>query len=1097
MEFGIKIETNGKTLRLGTDRLEILENVGGQETEAEYLPYIQSIDPQEYSIEIDGGPSVPSVKVSVWDAFGDINKELKTENYESIGVTVYRVDSDAEPVSEFFGYMTDVDSKSGITSFSVRINEDEGFNSFMQIFTHKTFQRVQTLVPKNVELYGSWDISEETPWEIIEVQNAKTRVRSVVNVGATSIPLVNKLNLFKVFYFSGSEIVSTGIPLFELTPASRGFYNELFNVGDYPIEQYDEHNLAIVSDVLIPTDEADPTFFLGHHQIIGYKTVTFDSANRTILGGIPATGPFSVKTKIPKYACIAPINVSTFTSGALVDRKVRADRIFVRSNGLVPPSTSAPRSGYGFVDLGLDATFKSLVPVQTGTDASFEQLEDDVATIRMEPIRELRTWKSKLFHRFDISAIFTDGDPNNPILVLDMHNRPLDKTDPYRLSYGAGPASVLGSYEMPIALKKGQKVKLVDLKWKAGQIDFHIGNVEEEDIDILFNDFYTNENAHFLNRLRGSRIDMIDNYSNMVREYSINTDTQDINYSDINNNIVNNATGKFAVGIDSKVTLDNREFTETVYFSLPPHVEDILPIATNITAVNVIDFEYKSRIGVESRFSNYLEYASNEEEKPFFNGASLITYPDKGSDAGILEARNYFLSRLYRVIGDPVPENATDLGQYFPIVYGYVDRVPMIHAISKKAMEAEEKNSAGDDVYIFCSHACGVKNPFDIKIEMLNEQGKELNLQDESKDFLPSVRNAIIENPFPNVLKDHWESRIKWEQWTDDQGVVRPYSYFLKFIGDIYHPYHYTSEFNTVDGKKLFGVKLRGDEWNEQAGVLDRRYPIRNGVGNTKLYASFSGWQDINGEITGVTGSTVEHHLDIVAHYVRTYRNQDPSQESVDRNSWQATKAKCPKLYGCLFINEGPLSVSDLLEKVNKQFGTMWYTVGSKLYFVRPDLDIVDYNKPISDGINLLEGITEDSIGYKKAYHEIVYNYNKDWATGNFRDKVVLDRDNNYYCAQAARSKMGKEQLVIEADMVNNHGVAIEAANYIAKMKASRTVVYKLSVKYVDGIKFTPGDYVPLTSAVFNLNEFPVLVTSVKEERDVISLELLGFLNLL
>jgi hypothetical protein len=1119
MEFAIKIETPRYTLRYGTERLEITEQIGGQATLVEYLPYVQSIDSPVASIELQGAPSVPSVKISVWDAFGDINQQLKSFNYESIPVTVYYLKDKKEIVDTFSGYMTDVSSKGGLTNFTVRVHEDENFNSDTDVFTYKTFQRAQVLTPKNVELYGNWDIVEDTPWEVQAVHGPKSRLFKAANAGGTSIELRIKNNTYKPYHptdtggitnspnvFGGTFVHNRVFSLIDTEPDSALFYNELYGVGSMPPQHYDGHNLAVVSWTVDTKDKPalKDGFILNavRRQVIAYKTISLGAENRTILEGIPTSGPFRIQNRLPEHAVVAPIDARYYTGGPLEGRKVKADRIFAGANGLVPVDTTSPKISYGFIYLGMDAKDVTIEPF-SGSGVEDLWMSNEVPPANESYIsntsQDLKKAKSKLFHRFDISAIIeVPGEPNNPIIVLDMHNRPFDKTEPYRLSLKwaeSGAAAILGSYEIPFKLKKGTPIKLVDFKWRVGQADFHVNNVSTEDTDLLITQFYEDENAYFLDRLKGSRVDMIDNFSNMVNEFSIDGE---VDYGEINNNIVNNTTGNFAVAIGSKVTLDGRDFTESVFFSLPPHTEGILPIINNADISQVVDFEALiKRPDVSSDFINNLVYQSNERPKPIFNASNGFQYPDGGS-AGLYDAKNYFLSRLYRILIDPVPENPQDLGKYFPIVYGYVEKVPMVHCISKKTIESKDKNSAGDDVYIYSRHPCGVTNPYDIKIYLLDEQGREVDPLNQNADFLPSVRNEIIQSPFPNVLKDHWETGTYQRDWLRVDGVTYDTSYYnLNFIGNIYHPYHYNSEFTTVEGNSLYGIKLRGEEWNSEAGILDRRYPIRNGVGSSPLYASFSGWRDMNGEITGRMGEVIEHHADIAAHYIKTYRVQDPSFDSVDQASWQDVKSKTPKLFGSLFLNEGLIKISDLLTKINEQFGTMWYNIGSKVFFVRPDLDLVDYSKIISDGINLIEGIEEDSIGYKKSYDQIVYNYRKNWVTGDFDEKIILDKYSNHYCAQASRSKIGRETLTIDADMVNSHAVATEAVAYIAKMRASRQVNYKLSLKYVEGIEFRPGDYVPLTSVVFNLKDFPVLIKSVKKEKDIIVIEAIGFLNLI
>lgn len=1122
-KFAIKIETGNKTYRYSSDSLRLEESIGGQLTEVDYIPYLEKMDPLVSSIDLEGSPSIPTVKVSLWDAHRDINTTFKDQEYESIKVTFYTISKDNEIESSFSGWMTDVSYSSGMTQFTIRSNEDEALDSIIKDFTYSSFQKVQVLNPKDVKLYGSWEILEDTPWTVEKFNQPKSRVAEFTPAGSTTLQLMRKDNLCEITIHDGVNYITdivhvfhahinpTGAALDQAVADSRARYGDLYpelGAGEYP-----NYNLAVISSSVEGTAKPDPGSQV-FTQIIAYNQWSL-VGGKVRLGGIPSTGPFRIKNAIDKWHVVAPIDCTMTPSsmqslpGIKDSLFLKKDRLFVRANGMVPVSASSSNLGYGFISLGMDGEASFLAPIEVDEELGEEVEGLSNAHRGLQTGMSMRKKNTKVFHRYSLAGIIQDGDPNNPILVLDLHCRTVDRTQLYRLDPKAGPAYVLGSYEMPVKLQKDHSVKLVNFNWTVGEMDFHIPNVDDATRELILSDIYNNESASFVDRLRGNRIDMIDNYSDLEQAYRRGPASDSMDYSESNNNVINNATGKFAVAINSTIEVEPangftqvENFFEKAQFSLPPYTEDVLPLPTDVNLFGeIIDIEYANRLSLIDNYMNYMTYSSSAREKvlyPNFGNPSFdYTIEIVPSDAGYLEAKGYFLSKLYRTLHDPVPENATDLGKHFPIVYGYVEKIPMVHVISKKVLQSKDKNTAGDDVYIFSAHPCNVKTPFDIKIHLIDDQGESSSSSESERDYLPSVRNSIIQSPFPNRIEEHWEAVVSHVDWLDEDGQPHPDSFTLDPPSVLYHPYHNVDTFETVDGFKLQGVKLRGGEWKHQAGQFDKRYPIRNGVGNTPLYASFAGYEDPSGYYTGVRRGVIEHHLDIVVHYIMNYGRYQGQDLLVDIASWQSVKGKTPKLVGSVFMSEGPMKVSELLSKVKDQFGTFWYLDGGKVVFTRPDLEVVDYSNPISDGLNLMNGISEDSSGYKKIYNEVVFNYSKQYHSEGYEGRIYLNKGNNYYCSQADKARHGKETLIIEADFVNSHQVASECSDYIAKMLCSRKAIYSLPVKYTDGISFKPGQYVPLTSKELGMDEVPVLITSVKMGRDHMDIEVTRFFNLM
>src|SRR5699024_1775475 len=90
-------------------------------------------------------------------------------------------------------------------------------------------------------------------------------------------------------------------------------------------------------------------------------------------------------------------------------------------------------------------------------------------------------------------------------------------------------------------------------------------------------------------------------------------------------------------------------------------------------------------------------------------------------------------------------------------------------------------------------------------------------------------------------------------------------------VGELENPYHRTGRIRTSLGTQLEYFKLLGAEWNPELGARDKRYPIRNGVGNSKLYCTFYGYIDRTGRYSSKVNFPITHPLSIIHHHLHNY----------------------------------------------------------------------------------------------------------------------------------------------------------------------------------------------------------------------------------
>jgi alpha-tubulin suppressor-like RCC1 family protein len=709
------------------------------------------------------------------------------------------------------------------------------------------------------------------------------------------------------------------------------------------------------------------------------------------------------------------------------------------------------------------------------------QFKDNVRFLSSDVRSNSRNKREKIFRYRIVDADIIDGEQ---YLKLEIHNS-RDMNENFVKNYivknikwanffEAGNAIDPLPTDDPSELIDGKKVILFD-KFKIFNSylkhDYHYNNAQALDIfpqatevsvgenfipmfpnrqvkriDFEFGlsgpEFKNAKYSQLKNRLKGNRIEVIKNYDSMIRSLG-SVSESGANDSEINMNIINNITGEYAVAKNSRVYYDESLMTviERVNF-------DVEGGETGQDSISVTKDESKGTLNLDSdpKLINLLSYNSYDSRLNLDGSNHDQAF---GSDA----AKIYFLRHVYRIIKDPVPPGSKDVGKFFPMIYGYVRKYPMIHAISSDVtMESTTAKSAGNDVYIFSLNPCNISNSSDVTIHLEEESGK-IN---EAELGFSVLWPHIIQTPFPNFIEDH-TYRLNGRN----------------YVSGIDTPYHRVESFETLSGDTLYGVKLRGYEWDEEMGISDKRFPIRNGVGTTNLLI------DVAGAYDPVSGQTYLHPCDIIVHFIRENCEFPFSENIIDLDSFQKVKSLTRWYVASVPLPE-ETTPFDLLDSICNQFGYFWHLNYGKIYLGILDMSNVEYEKFISEAGDIVGKVSEVDEGYKNTYSEIQYNYFKDWSNNSFRHSINLNKDNNRYCAVASLSKGGKGVYKVDAQYVTETNVAIDVSNRLADILSRRRKVYRCQINK-RGLQYIPGEVVQVSYTPLNLRYDEVLVTSVKD----------------
>jgi len=249
----------------------------------------------------------------------------------------------------------------------------------------------------------------------------------------------------------------------------------------------------------------------------------------------------------------------------------------------------------------------------------------------------------------------------------------------------------------------------------------------------------------------------------------------------------------------------------------------------------------------------------------------------------------------------PVPENADSVGKPFPIVYGHVEKMYAVWAISAKSTR-QNSLSAGDDLYVIAGHKIYDRSPTEVRVYFgLDENAQGMNYKHGSLDYVP--------NPLPRSISeiDPWHEG----NLTGDTQPTVTSKYDLR-SGDPSKdvcPFHKLVEVTTNYGDVVTAIKLRGDEYTgwfdgnelppvevgdgDLPGINGQpQFPIRYGLGNSKIYVSFRGMEDTTGVITGIPNSLIEHPVDIIKHFLLHYTNINNDRSKINDQTFADAKAR-------------------------------------------------------------------------------------------------------------------------------------------------------------------------------------------------------------
>lgn len=482
----------------------------------------------------------------------------------------------------------------------------------------------------------------------------------------------------------------------------------------------------------------------------------------------------------------------------------------------------------------------------------------------------------------------------------------------------------------------------------------------------------------------------------------------------------------------------------------------------------------------------------------------------------------------FQIIKNAVPQNSDNLGVPIPIIYGAVEKIPMVWAIGQKSTNTNSFG-VGDDVYLFASHRCklgvitdrslltkinktdpstgddadnGVYKYRTSGISLLNNQAVDaLEISDglrvevywslEDKRVLDAKINPgnknWIPNPFPKWLNNSGNET--------DANLLLYKDHSIRRVS----PYHRVRTLKTLKGDTVQGIQLRGGEfdWFDLSATnnfeVRGQYPIRYGMGNSKLYVSVEGYEDeYDGFYTGNVPTSklelndllygfrsekqenqkystlIKNPSDVLLHFIMNYSSVNKDRSLIDVESfresrqiledWRIDTAITEEINGAQFVERICSQCCSFVTIEDNKF-KMKTVIPSRMY---PKFDLIENIHFSRQRFEFTK--TED------IYNSFIFYYKYNYAYNKYDSFIRRNKLNSDDCARSfALNGFEREKESFDFRDINDPYTANMLADIYVDIFSKRRTFLTCSVKYDDEVinaNLKIGDCVTITSSL-------------------------------
>lgn len=462
----------------------------------------------------------------------------------------------------------------------------------------------------------------------------------------------------------------------------------------------------------------------------------------------------------------------------------------------------------------------------------------------------------------------------------------------------------------------------------------------------------------------------------------------------------------------------------------------------------------------------------------------------------------------FQCVKDAVPQNSDTIGTPVPIIYGSPEKVPMVWAVGQKSTRTNSFG-VGDDIYLFASHRCklgmlpdstifsgltatgannGVYNyspdsfvnPGKDQIQIIDALRTEVYWSLEDKRVVDAKISPGNKNWIPNPFPKKWP-----------RSGNNPNNLFRDHIIRLISPVHRIKIMQTLRGEIVHAIQLRGGEldWFDVTYPIEHRsqYPIRYGMGNSKLYISTDGIEDdIDGFYTGHIKSQtplnsfgvfenyenakqstlIKNPADILLHFIINYTSANGDKNVVDLESFRKSRSILDNWRFDTAINE-IINGEQLIDRFCQQCCSIIYMNNGKFKMKTIIPSLLFPKAYIREG----EHIYKQNFEFTKTediYNDFNFAYNYDYVNKKFSNIIKRNRKNDNLCRNSyAVNGFEKSKPLIEFRDINDESTAHKLADILIDLYSKRRVYMDCELIYNNEVidaNLEIGDCILVTS---------------------------------
>lgn len=364
----------------------------------------------------------------------------------------------------------------------------------------------------------------------------------------------------------------------------------------------------------------------------------------------------------------------------------------------------------------------------------------------------------------------------------------------------------------------------------------------------------------------------------------------------------------------------------------------------------------------------------------------------------------------WQLVRFEVPQNSSDLGESYPIMYGQFEAFPMVH-VGGLAVAAEVPAGRHQDYYLLCGHEI-TYNPS--------------NLEDPTTPFrvwfdldVPAEKRAILTDPL--VV-----------QAVQNLGLTLP-------TNPLSSP-DFQIQNNTLDnkGNPVSVVLINGTTF---------------GLGSSKLYADF-------------TGINMDNPVDILADFVERFTGLKDAGFEVDTGSLGDAKSRRASYKFAVHVTK-ETDALDVIKAIGFQAAIVPIVKKGLLKIKSIEFDDPSPAFFLSEGVNILDESEVSLQSKTDVFSRFEVHFDYDFVGNKYQKKIEIDPDNNLEAARAERRFGKNEHDPIELAYIFDEATAqLAIDNFIVPFFTRQRAIVKLST-VKDGLEgLEEMDVVAVTHSV-------------------------------